>query len=296
MKFYVSWYPGDPWYPDYDPNCHVLVSVSSVSQFWKLGKYKRLPKSIILDSGGYRYAKNPNERLIPRDVLVKQLKMLGSSGVKAFVCALDYPILDPSMPSNEKDRCISQTLAYAYEMKAHLEKLRIQETIRPMAIIQGYDEGSLQYCTHEVKNIGFQNFGLGSLLAAMNNQKELLGRVKTVVNEIGGGLHVFGISNVSTLKILNGTGVSSVDSARPAKAAMYNQILVCVDGQIEIVENHSRIYPHIHIPHELQGYQCDCPVCDGEISWEVRKIGKKKYIALRTLHNYWTLKRAIEAC
>ena len=122
MRFYVSWYPGDPWYPRYDDDCAMLISVASVSRVWSLNKFERAPRYLMLDSGGYRYATAPGERPNPRKIFERQLRIIEGRETKAILCALDYPILDPDASSNKKDRCIDQTIAYAYEFRSLMHK------------------------------------------------------------------------------------------------------------------------------------------------------------------------------
>jgi hypothetical protein len=135
MRFYVSWYPGDPWYPLYDDDCAMLISVTSVSREWTLGDFAELPCYLMLDSGGYRFANVPSERPTPREVFERQLYLIEGCGIKGILCALDYPILDPDVSSNEKDRCIDQTIAYAYEFRCLMDQYQIPAlaNCRPLA-------------------------------------------------------------------------------------------------------------------------------------------------------------------
>ncbi len=292
MDFFASWYPGDLWVPDYDPNCRMLISTSSVSQYWRLDRYKNLPITLIIDSGGFRYASRPDKRLFPQEVLTKQISMIRGQDLKIFLCALDHPIFDPALSSNEKDRRISQTIAYAYEMKAQFEKLSLDSNIQPMAIVQGYDVASLKFCAHELKSIGFSWYGLGSLLAVKQNESALIQRVEAVIDQVGTNLHIFGISSISTIRKLRQLGVTSFDSARPAKSAMYNQIFFYIRNQLTVFESHGDSNLHIPVPPEMRDFPCNCPICNGQFNYLVTIIGKRHNIALRAIHNYWHLKMA----
>jgi 7-cyano-7-deazaguanine tRNA-ribosyltransferase len=218
--------------------------------------------------------------------------MIGDRDLKVVLCALDYPIFNPKLSSNEKDRCITQTIAYAYEMKTHFERMKPKSNIQAMAIIQGYDVDSLRFCAHELKSIGFCWYGLGSLLAVRQNVPVLLERVRTVIDEIGPNLHIFGISNISTVRKLKQLGVTSFDSARSAKSAMYNQIFFYTSNKLISIEIRGNSNIEIPIPPELLHYPCDCPICKGHINHAITIIGKRKNIALRAIHNYWHLKMA----
>jgi tRNA-guanine family transglycosylase len=292
MDFYLSWYPGDLWVPNYDPDCRMLISASSVSQFWRLSSYDRLPSKLIIDSGGFRYANRPRERPLPREILSKQLSMVAGRRLKIYLCALDYPILDPNLSSNEKDACITQTIAFAYEMKKHLELVGLGPEIEPMAIVQGYDIDSLRFCAQELKAIGYSRYALGSLLAVRQQESVLLERVQAVIDEVGRNLHIFGISNVATVRRLRSLGVASFDSARAAKSAMFNQIFFYVNHELRIIQSRGRRNTRIPVPSYLQDYHCSCPICEGRLSDAITLIGKRQNIALRAIHNYWHLRLA----
>jgi tRNA-guanine family transglycosylase len=221
MKFFVSWYPGDPWYPTYDAECNMLISVTSVSRDWRVIRYSHFPKSLVIDSGGYRFANNPDERLTPKAVLKKQLQMVGNQRIQTWVCALDYPILTPTMTANEKDYCIHQTIGYAYEMIEGMRQIKPEENIVAMAIVQGYDRHSYRFCAKELKAIGFNTFGLGSLIS-VKSERRMMERVDAVVQEVGAAVHVFGVSNLMMVKRFRDVGVESIDSSRPRCSTRYS--------------------------------------------------------------------------
>ena len=101
----------------YDDDCAMLVSVSSVARDWTLADFPKLPRTIMMDSGEYRYAFSTDRRPTPTELLERQLAILGRARIRATLCALDYPIIHPNMTSNERDHCIAQTIACAYEFK-----------------------------------------------------------------------------------------------------------------------------------------------------------------------------------
>lgn len=162
MDFYVSWYPGDPLYPSYDPDCALLVSITSVARDWTVDQLPHLPRKLLIDSGGYRFATTPKEALSPAQVLQRQLVLLSGTGTPAIICARDYPLLHKPISQNERDQSITQTIAYAYELKALIDQQGIEGHITPMAVIQGNDLDSLAYCARELQAIDFPLYGLGS--------------------------------------------------------------------------------------------------------------------------------------
>jgi len=294
MRFYASWYPGDPWYPHYDPDAAVLVSVTSVSRQWQVAHQGILPRYLILDSGGYRYALAPGERPSPRQNFERQLRMLGDSEVETTLCASDHPILSPNTPSNERDRSVSQTIAYAYEFKELAARRALPPHIHLMAIIQGGDVASAVHCAWELKQLGFSHYGLGSL-AMLFSHKQIMERVTAVREVIGENLHIFGISGILTMRELRALGITSIDSSRPAKAAMYNQVFYSHPFRRYSIAA-EKLRPGAEKPQAAQlrvPLPCDCPICQGGRSADLVNIGRREHVFARTLHNFWHLKRAL---
>jgi tRNA-guanine family transglycosylase len=294
MRFYVSWYSGDPWYPDYEDDCAMLISVTSVSQTWTLRDPDNLPKHLILDSGGYRYARYPDQTPTPIALFQRQLDIVAETPVPTLLCSLDFPILDDGLSQPEKDACINQTIAHAYEFKSLLSKLDYPSNVRGLAIVQGYDLPSLQHCAKELKSIGFQHFGLGSL-APLRHHEKVMRRVEAVVDVVGKDLHVFGIGAIDTLHALQRLGIRSVDTSRPAKSAMYNQVFFSQPFiYYAIAASQDKSGLALSEERRLQASRpCDCPICKGQVNPDIIKLGKRKYVFARTLHNYWHLKRTV---
>ena len=296
MRFYISWYPGDPFYPLYDhDDCHVLISPSSVSGTWTLRQFPRLPQSVMIDSGGYRYMSTRHQMPTTRDTFRRQLSLLDSADVPATLCALDFPMAEPGLSSNERDRRLADSLAYAHDFRVLVERHGLAGKIDFMLIVQGHDVATLTYCARVMKSLGFTSFGVGSL-AGLQQYQETLARVQAVVSVVGPGIHVFGISSVHTIRALARIGVSSVDSSRPAKSAAYNEVLYSHPFRRHGILGDDG-EPTGIIPKKrclAEPLPCDCPVCL-EDPWAILRIGKRQHIVHRALHNYFHLKRAIQA-
>jgi 7-cyano-7-deazaguanine tRNA-ribosyltransferase len=297
MHFYVSWYPGDPFYPLFDDECCLLISISSVPNIWTIERFPRYPIRLLIDSGGYRFALSPKEALSPKDVFYKQLSIIGDIHVPTIICARDFPILNHLLTSNQKDALITNTIAFAYEFKNLLMKKNLNGLITPMAIVQGYDENSLQYCAHELKNIGFEFYGIGSL-AAMRHSERIMQRLRIVSSILGPkNLHVFGVSAIETIQKMKELGIHSIDSARPAKAAAYNELLYSnpisrygiLDNKESILSLRGKFPLHRRLSKPLP---CDCPICKKNPSL-ILGIGKRSFIRNRAVHNYYHLKKII---
>ncbi len=295
MDFYVSWYPGDPYYPLYDDDCSLLISITSVARDWTIQSFPTLPRRLLIDSGGYRFAIAPHEALSPKGIFDRQLAMLADEEVSTIICARDYPLLDASLDSNEKDKCITQTIAFAYELQNLIAQKGLPQYITPMAIVQGYDIDSLSYCAYELRAIGFSLYGLGSL-AVLKQHAPIMERVRAVASIVGvQNVHLFGVSVVQTVRALRKMGIHSIDSARPAKAAAYNELLYSHPfRRFGILETTSPGAPMKgRIPRERRlsnPLPCDCPVCVDDPE-RIMGVGKRANIRSRALHNYYHLKR-----
>lgn len=293
MDFYVSWYPGDPDYPRYDADCAMLISVSSVSRDWTLAQFDTLPRRVIIDSGGYRFAIAPHEALLPADLFERQLALLDHAPVEAVLCARDYPILDATVSSNQKDYCLTQTIAFAYEFKRLTQQHPLPATYQTMAIVQGDNEASLIYCASELKRIGFDLYGIGSM-AVLKRREPILERVKAVTSVIAPEqLHIFGVSVVSTAQALQRLGIHSIDSARPAKAAAYNEVLYSQPYRRFGILEPPDVPLSGRIPRERRlskPLPCSCPACQNPDE-NILGVGKRPFIRARALHNYYHLKR-----
>jgi 7-cyano-7-deazaguanine tRNA-ribosyltransferase len=273
----------------------VLISITSVAQDWAIRCFPALPRRLLIDSGGYRFAIAPHEALSPKEVLARQLSLLGSAEIPTIVCARDYPILDASLDSNKKDGCITQTIAFAYELKNLVAQKGLPSYIIPMAIVQGYDVDSLGYCAHELQSIGFPLYGLGSL-AVLKQHDPIIERVQTAASIVGANnLHIFGVSVAQTVRALRNMGIHSIDSARPAKSAAYNEILYSRPfrrfGILEPSLPGTPMKGRLPLERRLSTpLPCDCPVCSKNPG-QIMVVGKRDNIRSRALHNYYHLKR-----
>lgn len=293
MDFYVSWYPGDPDYMSFDSTCALLISITSVARDWTIRSLSRLPQKLLIDSGGYRYATTASGSPSAQEVLMRQLGMLDGAPVPVIVCARDYPILDSSISEAEKDKSITQTIASAYELKCLSDKGQLPAHVLPMGVIQGHSPHSLKYCAQELKAIDFPFYGVGSL-AELRRHEPIVERIRAVIEVIEPHkLHVFGVSSINTIRTLARLGVRSFDSAQPAKAAMYNEVIYSKPyrryGILEPGEGpmRGRIPRHRRLNTPLA---CDCPVCQRSAT-SILIVGKRQGIRDRALHNYYHLKR-----
>ena len=168
--------------------------------------------------------------------------------------------------------------------------------IEPLAIIQGYDTATLKYCAKHLLALGYTRFGIGSM-AHLYDTAEIVKRVKVVQSLVGTNVHVFGVTAIETLKLLNEIGVTSVDSARPIKAAIYNEILYSEPYQRFGIagSQHKARERKFGVDKMLSELfiSCPCPVCNNSINNDLLYLGMRKYLLLRAVHNYYHVKKMI---
>lgn len=291
MEFFVSWTDSDPEYALYDANCSLLVSPPLFPRTFRLNRLRRLPKRVFLDSGAYTLRKRYGNRMTQRDVFRWQLEILEDLDLyrtQVLLSHFDQPI-EPGLSPADAYRCMDRTLAHAWDFLTLATKEGITDVVELVGVIQGYDADSIRWCCRELRRLGFHRFGLGSL-ALLYQPQEIAARVQAAVEEVGPGLHVFGVSSVPVLKTLRTLGVSSFDSARPIKAAMFYVLFYsnpfrryAVAGRRETDMGRQQL---------KEPLPCDCPVCREDPHLLLR-VGAKCFTNLRAIHNYWHLKREV---
>lgn len=304
MDFYVSWSHSDPFYQLYDKQCSMLISTAAVSSIWQLARFPKLPYQVMIDSGSYSYVANNMPLPIAREIFNRQLAIIADSDIPTIVCAADMPLLGKSLSLTERNQAIDKTIANAWELKALLAEYyksatigkQRQHPIEPLAVIQGYDNASLKYCARQISAMGYTRFGIGSM-AHLYDTKEIVRRVEAVQSIVGPSVHVFGVSAIETMRRLKALGVDSVDSARPIKAAIYNEIVYSEPyRRFGIAGSHFRPSDPKFGVHRLLSQltlKCPCPVCKNEINNDILKLGVRKYLLLRAVHNYYHVKKMI---
>ena len=134
-------------------------------------------------------------------------------------------------------------------------------------------------------------------MAHLYHPEEIVRRVEVVQSVVGNAVHVFGVSAIETMKRLNELGLASVDSARPIKAAIYNEVLYSEPYMRYGIEgSHFQPSDPKFSPHKMLRtlhIVCPCPVCKNRINNEILKLGKRKYLILRAVHNYYHVKKMI---
>jgi 7-cyano-7-deazaguanine tRNA-ribosyltransferase len=293
MRFFISWYPGDPNYAEQDADCAMLISVTSVPRIWRLSHFSPAPKYIMIDSGGFRYAMTGTSPPSPKAVFAQQMAIIEDIDYSVSLCALDYPVLPDRLSLIEQDRAIHRTLANAYEFKQLTENHPRRGQIIQMAIVQGHDLSTLKRCARELQAIGFDHYGIGSM-AHLYKPQEIIARIQAVSDVLGQGIHIFGVSGIRAIKAMQQAGVQSMDSTTPVTGAKYNQIFYSDPFRRYIIaDGRSGRDPDRSGERISEALPCDCCVCQGRANPELLLYGKRRYVYLRSLHNYHHLKQEI---
>jgi len=265
-----------------------------VPQNWQLNDLKVLPTKVIIDSGGFRHSQIGGMLPTPRMLFAHQLRMIKNvpQQCEITLCALDLPILNPLATPNERDRLLYKTLANAYEFKRLTENRKNGQSFKTLAVVQGFDLASFRRSAYELRALGFDTYGIGSL-AFLRDTDELQRRIETVQDIVGEAIHVFGVSRGRQINLLKQLGIASIDSSTPIKAGMFNQLFYSDPFRRFILSTH-RHDADANKPNRLhEPLPCTCPVCRGGVNTQLMLTGSRKYNHLRAIHNYFHLKQHI---
>jgi len=295
----MSWYAGDPEYQLIDYDCRLLISPTSVSKNWHIGRFRLSPASVIIDSGSFHYIDAEENKLTKtqKEVFEDQIRIL--NGFKpALICHLDFAIPRCGMPERKMKERIEITIENAekfYDICLRNENRLMG--IEPLAVIQGYDVRTVLYCAKRLKKIGFKKFGIGSIARLSRiNRTEILGRIAKVLTVVK-DLHIFGVSSIEIMKQLEQLNISSIDSTTPIKEAVYAGIFYSKPfRRFKIGTEHfkncwSKKYGYAKVI--TKPLPCKCPICNGIGSWVLMLRGRKLWNNLRAMHNYYHFKKEL---
>lgn len=291
MEFFVSWTDSDPEYQLYDLNCSMLISPPVFPRVFRLTRLSRIPRRVWIDSGAYTLRTRYGQNFSQKDLFRWQLDILEGvdlAQTSILLSHLDQP-LEPGLPPLEAYRRIEGTIARAWDFLCLAQRAGIERHVELVGVIQGYDADSIRWCSRELKRLGFHRFGLGSL-ALLYQPQEIETRVRAAVDEVGPGLHVFGVSSVGVIRTLRALGVASIDSSRPVKEAMFYVLLYSEPFRRFALAGRRR--NDMGGKQLKRGLPCECPVCRDNPR-QMFQVGAKKYTNLRAIHNYWHLKREV---
>ncbi|MGD6893741.1 tRNA-guanine transglycosylase [Bacillus infantis] len=288
MDFYISWSHSDAIFSDYFDDCCMLISAIPENKLG-LNKFQNKPRKLIIDSGALYYSKYPDKYKL-KDVLDIQKYIIDSapSDIPIKIVHLDEPLLNKNTLS-EKFNTVEKTIFNAYEYANLIEKFRLPKNISLMGVIQGFDIPSTNYCIHELRKMGYKSFGLGSMLA--RSPAEQIKYIKAVAKIIDAkDLHIFGVTGIKQIKEMAKINISSFDSSRPTMVAAFHQVIYSKPFRTYLISESKVTKVQERISRPLE---CSCPICQIEPT-DILKITHRKYMRLRSIHNYYHLLKTIE--
>ena len=288
MEFYISWSHSDPIYSNYFSNSNFLISPANVNANFNMTDWKKNPEHVLIDSSAYYYLSHNKKLPTQKEIFKKQINLINTIKCPVSICHLDNPINNDNQSQAKIYSRIERTLSNAYEFTYLFSKYNLNQNnkINKLGVIQGTNKLSIEFCANELKKMGFEKFGLGSL-AQLYNPNEIISRIK-IASEIVGGenLHIFGISRIDIIEKLNNLNVKSLDSTRPIMAAIYKGVFYSDPFKtygIKAANNSSRYAQVLDEP-----LNCNCPVCQSNPNL-ILKLGSYRYKHARAIHNYYHL-------
>lgn len=287
MEFYISWSHSDALFTDYFEDCNILVSAVPDNRR-AIGRIKTRPRSLLLDSGSIYYARRSLRPPAPT-VFQTQLDMISNLnfGTNIQMVHLDEPLIHKSTLV-ECYRAMERNLANAHEFLRLFQTHHLHPTIQPMGVIQGFNGPSVRYAARELMTMGYQSFGIGSLLAQHpDKQLDLIQEAATMVGLQP--LHVFGVTGLAQMKEMIKLGITSFDSTRPTMAAVYAQVFYSNPFRTYLLADSRSTKTLSRLSEPLP---CDCPVCLVNPK-EMFTVGAGKFTKLRAVHNYYHLTKTL---
>ncbi|TCP53886.1 tRNA-guanine family transglycosylase [Tumebacillus sp. BK434] len=288
MDFYVGWSHSDAMYSDYFPGCPMLISAVP-DNIRPLRRFKIKPKKLILDSGAVFYASHP-ERARVKDIFSRQLEILqdGAADTEVRLVHVDEPMLNMKQ-LRDRYKAMEKTIFNAYEYMNLFSSAQLPQQITPVGVIQGFDLASIRYSVLELKKIGYINFGIGSLLA--RRPQEQIAFITYAAELVGADkLHVFGVTGLKQIQKMVELGIQSFDSTRPTMAAAFFQIFYSNPFRTYLIDQSNVNKKITRIDYTLP---CDCPICL-ERPDDLLIPTPRDYMKLRSIHNYYHLKKTIQ--
>ncbi|MBQ4899863.1 queuine tRNA-ribosyltransferase [Paenibacillus sp. Marseille-P2973] len=285
MEFFMSWSHSDALFTEYFPECPLLVSALPDNK-GTMKKFRLKPQKLIIDCGSVFHVKQKYRPTL-KDVFNAQLSLLEDSGATSVqLVHFDEPMLTKTTLS-DRYKAMERTLFNAYEYLKLFSIYGFSQHIQPMGVIQGYDKASIEYSAYELIKMGYQRFGIGSLLAKhYTRQIEMIGFATDMVGPQN--LHVFGVTGIPQMHAMVELGVRSFDSTRPTMAAAFFQVFYSRPFRTYFLSSsHAKLSsPRLSAP-----LPCECPVCIQNPE-DIFKPSPRDFMKLRSVHNYYHLRIA----
>jgi 7-cyano-7-deazaguanine tRNA-ribosyltransferase len=288
LDFYISWSHSDAVFCNYFDRCPMLISaIPDNKNAFK--KFKKFPGKLIIDSGALYYSKQSSKSYL-RNIFELQRYIIDSTptNLQINIVHLDEPLLNKNTLS-KKYEAVERTLFNANEHMNLFKREGFSENISIMGVIQGYDFPSIHYSIYELKKMGYTHFGIGSMLSRnANDQIDYMNYLSQSLSPEN--LHVFGVTGIPQMKVMSELNIKSFDSSRPTMVAAFFQVMYSNPFRTYLISGSKvgRTQPILEKP-----LPCSCPVCL-ENPEDIMKMSHRKYMKLRSIHNYYHLMKAID--
>ena len=294
MDYYISWTHSDPIYQQHLPGSRVLVSPPSVNLSWTVNRWPIAPHSLLVDSGAFQHYRT-GRKIMPEQVLRRQVALVDNTPVPVGLCHLDVPMMG-AHNLDELNLRMHQSLLNARWLIEQAIHYPLPEHARLIGVIQGYSRESIYNSALALAEMGYTNFALGSLARMVaSSRNELVSRVEAALEAVGPRIHVLGVSSVAVLPELARLGIESTDSGAPIHEAWRGGIFYSRPfRRFKLASPRMREWSRTYSFAEILDapLPCDCPVCREDSTRLMHPQGKI-YINLRALHNTYHLAREI---
>jgi tRNA-guanine family transglycosylase len=254
-----------------------------------LKKFHLYPDKLIIDSGALYYSKQLSKNYLKNIFDIQRyIVELAPENIQIEIVHLDDPLLN-RISLSEKYEAVERTLFNANEHMDLFKKEKFPMNVSIKGVIQGYDFPSINYSVHELKKMGYTNLGIGSMLSRSANEQIIYLKYLTKLVHPE-NLHVFGVTGIQQLQVMSDLNIRSFDSSRPTMAAAFFQIMYSNPFRTYLISGTKveRKQPIIEKP-----FPCACPICI-ENPDDIMKITDRKYMKLRSIHNYYHLLKTIQ--
>lgn len=288
MKFYVGWSHSDAMYSDIFEGCPMLISAVPENNR-PLRRFRVQPRSLIVDSGALYY-NAPGKAQKLRDIFNRQLEVIQDASPETDISLVhvDKPMLNQNSLS-ARYAAMEKTLYNAYEYLGLFRKSSLSNRVKALGVVQGFDRASLRFAALELLKMGYENFGVGSLIG--RNVEEQMDFVEQVAEIVGADrLHVFGVTGIPQIRRMAELRVASFDSTRPTMVAAYYQVFYSNPFRTYVLSASKVANRNRTISEPLP---CECPVCEKN-SDGLLIPSPRVYMKMRSIHNYYHFVKTIE--
>lgn len=279
----MGWSHSDAFFCDYFADCPILISALPDNK-GGIRRFKTKPQKLILDCGSVFYVKQKSRPPL-KEIFNNQMAFIEDCAPETSVQMVhfDEPMLNKSTLS-DRYMAMERTLFNAYEYLNVFHTNRLSTSVLPMGVIQGFDQASIEYSAYELAKMGYEKFGIGSLL--FKHHLKQIEMIKHAADIVGSSnLHVFGVTGITQMHAMADIGVSSFDSTRPTMAAAFFQVFYSKPFRTYFLSE-SRAKPTS--PRISSPLPCECPVCK-ENPNNILISHPREFMKLRSIHNYYHL-------